>query len=379
MTYGTDPDAAPPDGDFQLRLREPVDVLGAIPYLIGYHPDESLVVVGMHDRELIVTLRAELPEHEEAARTCAEGLQTVLRDTPVDGAILVAYGPDERVRPMVSWLSAGLGQLGVTLVEALRADGRRYWSYVCDDPLCCPLEGTPYDVRGSRVAAEATLAGLSVLPDRAAYEDQVNPVSGQARVAMAEATERSHARLHELIADARGEEDLRTRMVRAAQTALAAGLRAQRFDRRLDDDEAAWLSVLACWSEVTDVALARLGETRAAVAFHRGLWLDVLRRCVPDLVPAPGTLFAVAAWQRGELALARLALDRVFEADPHYALGHVVENLMEQGLPASLVRHVPERNGPSTMDSRSPRRLKRVPGRRPRRRSSSRRAGSPPG
>jgi hypothetical protein len=48
----------------RLRLREPVDVLAAIPYLIGYQPHDSVVVLAMQGRRLYFTLREDLPARD---------------------------------------------------------------------------------------------------------------------------------------------------------------------------------------------------------------------------------------------------------------------------------------------------------------------------
>ncbi|HET6211748.1 MAG TPA: DUF4192 family protein, partial [Micromonosporaceae bacterium] len=45
-----------------LRLRGPADLLAAVPHLLGFRPDESLVVIGSQDRRLTFACRVELPE-----------------------------------------------------------------------------------------------------------------------------------------------------------------------------------------------------------------------------------------------------------------------------------------------------------------------------
>ncbi|HEX6075419.1 MAG TPA: DUF4192 family protein, partial [Micromonosporaceae bacterium] len=45
-----------------LRLRSASDLLAAVPYLIGFHPSDSLVLVGFGDRMVRFLARADLPE-----------------------------------------------------------------------------------------------------------------------------------------------------------------------------------------------------------------------------------------------------------------------------------------------------------------------------
>jgi hypothetical protein len=361
-----------PDGEFCLRLREPVDVLSAVPYLLGYQPVDSVVMIGLCEGQLHVTARTDLPADDEGVAATAGGLHRMLSDTGIDSVVMVAYGPSGRVQSLLPRLAAVIEELGVVLLEALRAEGGRYWSYLCPDPSCCPDEGTPFDIRGSRVAAEATLAGIPTLPDRATYENQVRPVCGPAREAMTEATRRAQDRLYRLVGSATGEDDLAERLVREGAAALGAGLRIQRRGGRLDDDAAALLSVLVGWTEVRDLAMLRLGDNRADLLTARALWLDILRRAEPDYVAAPGVLFALAAWRRGELVLAQLAIERVLDADPPHAMARLIESALLRGLPPTFAPDL------SIVERPRPGRVKRPRGRRPRRRSSSRRAGSPP-
>jgi hypothetical protein len=355
-----------------MRLASPLDVLGAVPYLLGYHPSDCSVLIGLRDRQLVLTALTELP----AGRAAVDGLYGLIEGSDIDSAILVAYDSSERVLPMLPRIVTGLRWLGVDVLEVLRTDGERYWSYVCGDPRCCPPDGTPYDVRNSRVAAEATLAGLSALPDRATFDAQVESVTGAAREAMTRATDRAYRRLHDLLAGARDEPTLRAELVQAGNAALDAGLAAQRSGGTLDDDATAWLCVLAGWSEVRDLSWARLGETAKALATSRSLWLDVLRRAEPHLVPVPGTLFALAAWRRGEIVLARAAIERVLAQDPTHEMALFIESAIIRGDPPSVLRPLIA-GDESTLDGRS-RRVSRRRARRPRRRSSSRRAESPP-
>jgi hypothetical protein len=45
-----------------LHVRGPADLLAAVPYLLGFHPTESLVVIGLADTTVMVTARINLPD-----------------------------------------------------------------------------------------------------------------------------------------------------------------------------------------------------------------------------------------------------------------------------------------------------------------------------
>src|SRR5262245_15191820 len=50
-----------PPPEPSLRVREPVDLLGAVPFLLGYHPTDSIVVVGVHRQLHRMTIRYDVP------------------------------------------------------------------------------------------------------------------------------------------------------------------------------------------------------------------------------------------------------------------------------------------------------------------------------
>jgi hypothetical protein len=98
---------------------------------------------------------------------------------------------------------------------------------------------------------------------------------------------------------------------------------------------------------------------------HQGLWLDVMRRAEPDLVAAPGCLFAFCAWLDGHGTLASTALERVLDLDPEYSMA----DLLLKGLATGV--------HPRVLFGDPARRVRSRLGRRRRRRSSTRRAGTP--
>ncbi len=165
-----------------IRVGSPADVLAAVPYLLGFHPDRSLVVIGARPpRDRIhVTFRYDLPDPPdlEQARDMAAHATAVLTRQHVTMAVLAGYGSGALVTPVLQELRARLAEAGIELREALRAEDGRYWSYLCHDPSCCPAEGVPYDIPSSTVAAEMTAAGTVTLPGRAALETAIASLGG---------------------------------------------------------------------------------------------------------------------------------------------------------------------------------------------------------
>ena len=174
----------------RLRARGAPDLLAVIPFLLGFHPRESVVTVFVRSGRIILTARLDLPP-PEASAAYAEMLRRLIRQHGGDEIVVLGYSAQPE--PARAFLSRLLEELPPELVnEALYADGSRWWSMSCDGP-CCPAEGTPYAVDSHPLAAEAVLAGKAVRADRDATRragprsriDRPGPARGAGRGAAA--------------------------------------------------------------------------------------------------------------------------------------------------------------------------------------------------
>jgi hypothetical protein len=349
-----------------VRLSAPSDILATIPFLVGYHPSDSVVVLGMRERRVTFTARDDLaPEGSEPDPGQVGYLVDVLLRQRCRRLILVGYGTQERVAPTMSALMSAYEGAGVRVLEALRADQGRYWSYVCTNVQCCPPHGAPYDPASSEVAAAWTLAGRVARRDRAEYEAQIRAVTGPAREAMRRATEAAHGRLLDLMTAAEDDEQAQAALLNAGNVAIAAALDAQLHGVHPSDDDAAWLSVLLQAIPIRDIAWSLIRGSGTALNHHRALWQEVLHRAEADLVPAPASLFAFAAWRCGDGGIARLALERALDVDPNYRMARMLRDAIALGLPPSALDEWPDGG------------VRRGRGRRRRRYSSTASEGSP--
>jgi hypothetical protein len=327
----------------RVRVSSPADVLAVVPHLLGFHPGKSLVVMGVGRPRARVQLafRYDLPDPPDPvhAADIAEHAAEVLRHRRLSTVIGVGYGPGALVTPVADALAEALREAGLRLHELMRVEDGRYWSYLCENPECCPAEGVPFDVRANPAAAAMTVAGLVAYPDRAALAGTVAPVTGAAARSMEQATRRARERAADLIAQASAPGtgrparllvDEGRRAVREAIDTYRAG------GRLLADEPVAWLTVVLAHLPVRDDAWARMdAEYRAA---HLRLWTDVVRRAAPAYLPAPASLLAFTAWQSGEGALANIAIDRALAADPGYSLAQLLRDIMDAGVPPSAAR-----------------------------------------
>jgi Domain of unknown function (DUF4192) len=335
--------SAPPDTQPRVRISSPADALAIVPHLIGFHPANSLVVIGAgRPRDRIeLAFRYDLPDppdSDKAADIAAHSL-AVLNRRGLTTVIGIGYGPGRLVTPVADVLAAGLRQAGLRPRELMRVEDGRYWSYICRNPACCPPEGVPFDVAAHPAAAAMIVAGMAAYPDRGALARTVAPVSGPAADSMDHATRRAGQRAADLISAAAGQwpNDRTQLLVADGRRAVIEAIQTYRGGGRLsEDDPVAWLSVVLARLPVRDDAWARMDPEHHQS--HLRLWADVVRRACSRYVPAPASLLAFTAWQAGDGALANIAIDRALASDPAYSMALLLRDIMDAGVPPSAAR-----------------------------------------
>ncbi len=370
----------------RVQIDSVAGILAVVPYLLGFHPSNSLVVIGIGPPrgQIKLAFRYDLPDPPDAvqARDIAAHAVAVLNRQQIDQVIVIGYGPGTQVTPVAELLRARIDRARIELRDLVRVEDSRYWSYLCDGTDCCPAEGVPFDAVGHPAAAALTTAGLPAYPDRAALSRSLAPLTGVAAESMKLATERAMRRGEQLVTAAllpatgdvtgpsagpsaagpaasappapgprasaagasRRAAPGRAAMDRAMRLFAEAGRQAARDaidmyragGQITDDDQIAWLSVALTDLRVRDDAWARMNpEHRDA---HLRLWTDVVRRACPAYVPAPAALLAFTAWQSGDGALANIAIERALDADPGYSMALLLAEAIESGLPPSAAR-----------------------------------------
>ncbi|NUR71206.1 MAG: DUF4192 domain-containing protein [Hamadaea sp.] len=314
-----------------LTLRHPADLAAAIPYLLGFHPADSLVVVGLRDTTVTVVQRWDLDLDVDGL---AGAIAEVLDRSVVETVLLAAYGELAVVGPVLECVR---GRLPVPLLAAVRVTGDRCFCASCEQ--CTPPDGFAFDAAASPIPAEATVAGLTALPDRDSLRDQVAPVTGQAARAMSRAVDLAGKRLVRLIQRAwdNGVRDGQPAVRAAGFVAVDGALAAGRRGVRLTDEQIAWLTLLLHSLPVRD----RAWESTDHEPWQLSLWTDVTRRADPELAAPPATLLAFAAWRDGNGPLAGVALDRALTADADYSLAKLIQDAMLRGLPGSTLGRWP--------------------------------------
>ncbi|WP_203782753.1 DUF4192 domain-containing protein [Paractinoplanes rishiriensis] len=320
--------------DCSITARSSAAIVAATPYVIGFHPTDSVVVIGLANGMITFGMRCDLPSPADDDDAGIAGI--VLRQR-LTHAVVLGYGRSEELPLAVARMCAALDRAGVLVADAVRVAEGRWWSYCCTDRACCPPEGRPID---PGLAAPAVYQGRVALPDRKALVARVAPVRGAARKQMTAATERARDRLTDLRAN-----DLDA--VRSGGWVRRAGRRAIREAEVTGRagavptaDEVAWLGVVLMEKGVLGYALDRTEHGKQD--WRIALWADAVRRVDRAYAAGPACLLAFAAWRSGDGALARVAIDRALRDDPEHHTAVLLDDLLRAGVPPdALVRLAP--------------------------------------
>ncbi|MEJ7706073.1 MAG: DUF4192 domain-containing protein [Nocardioidaceae bacterium] len=293
------------------RAKGPADVIAMIPYLLGFSPADSIVLIALQGprRRFGPCLRMDLAPAAGAIAQ-VDYLMSIVEAHSFGTVLLVAFSDDpvsaaEVVEPLLRRLDLG----GVTVTEAIRADGNRWYSYACDNPDCCDPDGTPYDCESSIMSAQAVVSGMTKATNRDALRGQFEPNDLALCAEVAEQCQEVSA---------------------TNALDVVAGL----VDDSLLTPAALSASQLACLA-VAVQSTAGMNQawnsmTRDNAASKFELWLRVMQ-VVPDpLLPAVGSLAAFAAWLDGRGVLASHAAERVQRVDPAYPMMLFLLQLLEQ-------------------------------------------------
>ncbi|WP_225847380.1 DUF4192 domain-containing protein [Streptomyces sp. HPF1205] len=349
-----------------FTLRGPGELADALPYLMGFHPRNSIVMVALHGEHgrfggrLRLGLPRDADEWPDVAGQLAECLvkNSVRRGARPDAIVFyLCQDPDEgehnsavveRLRPLAQLLRVACGRLDVPVVEALCVSAGRWWSY-CTPQAAMPEEGTQLPPPGtSAMAATAVYAGLPTPGSQRDMEARLRPARARDRqyeialdIACAELVPR-------MLADG-SQERLVNRTVALARAAMERFRSApaisdpERGDRRddklLGDDEAASI-ILGLQDKEARDRVAEWMEPEHADAALR-LWRALARRCAgpySEHAAAPLTLAGWVAWSSGDEAEARVALTMALDLEPRYTFARLLQTSVSAGLDPELLR-----------------------------------------
>ena len=305
-------------------LTSPHDLLAAIPFLIGYHPENSLVLVALKDDTVGMAMRVDMPT--DIAPESYDLLASHFQREAAEAALLVAYVDAQTdPEPVLINTSAALLRAGISIKESLIVSDGRYRSMLCHDSECCPPLGSPIpDIDSSRIAAEHVIAGHPM-----PYANVLGLV--QSIAALPSAMEESWQREVQGFW-VEGDSENLLDLQRDGATALIDLAGEYTQGRGAEDRELA-ARVIGRLSDiqVRDFALGSHNDETADAYWQ--MWRDLLLIAPRGFVAPIASIFAALAYERGEGALAHKALDRALADDERYSLALLLRRVFTAGWP----------------------------------------------
>lgn len=318
-----------------FRLNRPGALIAALPAILGFVPEKSLVLVSVDDGELGAVLRVDLGP--KLADTLGQLAEVAAAAAPAAAiAVIVDAGGarcpvcGEEHRRLCASLAEQLARHDITLLAAHVVDRVAHGGrWHCADG--CGEAGLVDDPSASPLAAAAVLEGRRLYPRRADLQAVIaeDPARGAAVAAAAgeHAAARDTARRED--PDGRACRDVREIM--AAALAVAAG-------HPLGDAE---LGALGCsLSDVTvrDTLFA-LTVTEDAGAAEM-LWA-LLARTLPGPLRAEAlVLLAFSAYVRGDGPLAGISLEAALRCVPAHRMAGMLDTALQSGLRPERIREL---------------------------------------
>ena len=310
-------------------VTSPHDLLAAVPFLIGYHPTNSLVLLSVKDDLLEMAMRVDYPVN--ASPASYKLLASHLTREGAEAALAICYEPSghDGGEEVLNEVANSISEAEIPIRELILVKNGKFRSLLCDDLTCCPPDGSPIPEFGSsRIAAEQVSQGR-VLPfnDVAGLAESISalPISRdplwREKVAKFK-VDASSENLNQLQRD--GADSILT----LADFFITDG---NSFDQDLIARVMGRLSEI----QVRDYALGCHDDLSSDSYFQ--MWRSLLRMAPPGSVAPIASVFASLAYERGEGALAHRALDRALLDDPDYSLAKLLRRVFSTGWPPSAL------------------------------------------
>lgn len=301
-----------------LTGRSTCDLLAVPAVLFGFQPEESLVFLAVGDGRVEFGARLDLGMTPRDRLAALRQVQAARDQLPPCRFTVIGFSADpDAARAAIAAMAPVLGR---DLASALVADGERYWELT--DAAALPGPGTPYDLSGSGIAAQAVFAGLPLRQSRAEAVAAVLPPPLHRRAALAELLDEADNRVAVLAHDERRQE------LRRLITAGAA----------LDVAEAATLACLLGDPDLMWAALARIDGDSAVVAHSR---LTEARAVSVGRVERNVLgLLGLACWLAGHGAQQTECMAQLQALDAGHPLLLLLSRLHAAGTPPSRWRRV---------------------------------------
>lgn len=317
----------------EVQIDGPANLLATVPHLLGFNPENSLVVValkGEHDR-VVVTMTLDLPQANEFDQEFINNLKETIKRSGADGLVAVFFveKDPQTYQEVASYLMDEVsGQFHIR--DILWVHENRWASFLCADQTCCPTLGRELLMEKQASSTSVLkVAGKTTLGTRGELDDflKVTKVN------------------HELVplisqfAKQKAKAEHSNNHSKWAKTQFSFLSQKKAFN---DFDEKMWARLLLGLTDipVRDALLAHhIERAQSSEDPNEYLisiakkWAQVARVSPADFRTPICTCIAAFFWQAGEGILARGAVDFALAQDPQFHLAKLLNNALNSGMP----------------------------------------------
>jgi hypothetical protein len=315
-------------GQARINLRDPGQLIAATPYLIGFRPADSVLLIGHSPpRGTLVGLvvRGDLPPaHLRVPQ--AENLVAKLVASGAVAAtvVVVGGGPRAAHAKFVDVVAALLAEVEIPVLHAMwvgEVGSGAPWECYLDEDCGGVLPALDSTVAAATMASRGTVT----FDSREAMEKLLEPADEAAIVRRAE--------LLKAFVGPDYSEDAVRRGHRAVCRALA---KIAKPGATLTDDEVVELARALATTRIRDACLATAVPPGTEVARRAELlWLTLVRELPAPARAEAATLLGYAAYVRGDGAFAGMALLNAVAADAKHVLARLLSAALDGGIEPS--------------------------------------------
>jgi hypothetical protein len=316
-----------------FTLTHPGALIAAIPAVLGFRPENSLVLVSIEAGQMGAVLRADLSPDLVDGLTELVDICDAAQPDAVIAVIIDASGAacpmcNEEHRQLCEVLTEMLADRGIELwaahvVDQIGAGGR--WH--CVDG--CGAHGSVDDPTASPVAVAAVLDGRRLYADRAELRSVVAPDDSEG-TGLVQAIRQRAADDEERRAD---DPDGCAR--RDVQVALTAADRVA-DGASLTETEITALAGALADTQVRDVMYALAVGVRADTA--EALWALLARVLPAPWRVEPLVLLAFSAFVRGDGPLTGISLEEALRCEPEHRMAQMLDTALHSGMRPEQIR-----------------------------------------
>ncbi|SDE04143.1 DUF4192 domain-containing protein [Glycomyces harbinensis] len=307
----------------KLTVNGPADLISAVPFLLGFAPEHSLVAVGLKGGQLECTFRVDLPGSTDDLDHL-NTLTAPVKTNDCDTVVLIAYGEAELATACLRRALIDCAFARIEVIDAFRVTDGRYYSQTCTDT-CCPTEGNPVP-ENTAIAVALVASGALRHPDRDTITKLLTPADPERCAAVATAIDEAVV----------------------AEAALSWAEQRQMDLAAVDQ----WITAHELPESPEDIAMLGLAVGDLDVRDHAliasdtnphksaDLWLWIARHLDEDLAAPTFTIAGWCAYRYGNGVLALEAFDLALKASPNYRLAHMLLAALQAGIPPKALSNM---------------------------------------